>query len=131
MMLALKEAQKAYKKDDVPVGAVIVKDSKVISKAHNLREKRNNAIDHAEIIAISRACKKLKSWRLTGCTMYATLEPCSMCRAAIGQARIDKVIYGADSKKEREDKIDFIKLGDLENECSSIVQSFFQKKRNK
>jgi tRNA(adenine34) deaminase len=131
MILALKEAEKAFKKDDVPVGAVIIKNSKIISKAHNLREKKNDATCHAEILAISKACRKLKSWRLTECIMYVTLEPCSMCKAAISQARIDKVIYGTDSKKEYEDKVELIKYDNFENECSSIVQTFFQKKRNK
>jgi tRNA(adenine34) deaminase len=131
MILALKEAEKAFKKDDVPVGAVIVKNSKIISKAHNLREKKNDATCHAEILAISKACRKLKSWRLTECILYVTLEPCSMCKAAISQARIDKVIYGTDSKKEYEDKFELIKSDNFENECSSIVQTFFQKKRNK
>jgi tRNA(adenine34) deaminase len=131
MILALKEAEKAFKKDDVPVGAVIVKNSKIISKAHNLREKKNDATCHAEILAISKACRKLKSWRLTECILYVTLEPCSMCKAAISQARIDKVIYGTDSKKEYEDKFELIKSDNFENECSNIVQTFFQKKRNK
>ena len=74
MELALKEAKKAYKLKEVPVGAVIVKDDKVIAKAYNLREKTNNAISHAEILCINKACKKLKSWRLDGCIMYVTLE---------------------------------------------------------
>ena len=95
MELALNEAKKAYKIKEVPVGAVIVKDDKVIAKAYNLREKTNNAISHAEILCINKACKKLKAWRLDGCDMYVTLEPCLMCAGAITQARLSKVVIGA------------------------------------
>jgi len=95
MQLALKEAKKALKSKDVPVGAVIVKDGKVIAKAHNEREKHKDATGHAEIIAIRRANKKLKSWYLDGCTLYVTMEPCVMCAGAIINARIDKVVFGA------------------------------------
>ena len=83
MKLALKQAKKAYKRDEVPVGAVIVKDGKVISKAYNLREKTNLATGHAEILAIQKANKKLKSWRLDSCSLYVTIEPCQMCSGAI------------------------------------------------
>ncbi|MEG1989890.1 MAG: nucleoside deaminase [Clostridia bacterium] len=99
MKLALNEAKKAYLKDEVPVGAVIVKDDKVISKAYNLRETKNSSLAHAEILAIEKACKKLNSWRLDNCVMYVTLEPCLMCSGAIVQSRISKVIIGAMDKK--------------------------------
>ena len=96
MKEALKEAEKALKKEEVPIGAVIVKDGQVISRGHNKRENLQNAIKHAEIIAIEKACKKLNSWRLEGAEIYVTLEPCPMCAGAIANARIKKVIYGAD-----------------------------------
>ena len=87
-------ACKAYSKGEVPVGAVIVKDDKIISKAFNTREKDQIATHHAEIIAIEKACKKLKSWRLENCEMYVTMEPCMMCSGAIEQSRIKKIVYG-------------------------------------
>lgn len=93
MLLAIKEAQKAYHKKDVPVGAVIVKNNKIISKAYNKKEKNSNAIYHAEILAISKACKKLKTWHLEDCVLYVTLEPCMMCTGAILQSRIKEVVY--------------------------------------
>ena len=94
MKLALKEAKKAYDKKEIPVGAVIVKDDKVIAKAHNLKELKNDTTKHAEIIAIQKASKKLNSWRLENCEMYVTLEPCSMCAGALIQSRIKKVYIG-------------------------------------
>ena len=96
---ALKEAKKAYKKEEVPVGAVIVKDGQIIARAHNLRESKNSATNHAEILAVQKACKKLGSWRLEGCKMYVTLEPCPMCAGALIQSRIEKVYIGAEDKK--------------------------------
>ena len=98
MAIAFNEAKKAYLKKEVPVGAVIIKDDIVIAKAHNLREYKKTSLAHAEILAISKACKKLNSWRLDGCTMYVTLEPCLMCAGAITQSRINKVVircYGS------------------------------------
>ena len=94
MKEALKEAQKSYNKEEIPVGAVIVKDGKIIGRGHNLKETKNDTTNHAEIIAIKKASKKLKSWRLTGCTMYVTLEPSTMCAGALIQARLDKVVIG-------------------------------------
>lgn len=93
--LAYKEAVKAFEKDEVPVGAVIVKDGEVISKAYNQRITRNNAVYHAEILAIEKACKRLNSYRLDGCSIYITLEPCLMCSGAIIQARIKEVYFGS------------------------------------
>ena len=93
MKEALKEAKLALDNDEVPIGAVIVKNDKVISRGYNNRQKSQNAIKHAEIIAIEKACKKLKSWRLDGCDIYVTLEPCPMCAGAIANARINKLIY--------------------------------------
>lgn len=99
MELALKEAEKAYQKDEVPVGCVIVKDGVVIASAHNLKETSQVVIDHAELLAIKKACKKLSSWRLDGCQLYVTLEPCPMCAGAIIQSRIQRVIYGTQDPK--------------------------------
>ena len=92
MREALKEAQKAFVQLEVPVGCVIVKDGKIIAKAHNLKETKQDTTKHAEILAIQKASKKLQSWRLLDCEMYVTLEPCSMCAGAIIQARIKKYI---------------------------------------
>ena len=88
LKLALKEATKSYLQNEVPIGAVVVKDGKVIAKAHNTRNKTQNAINHAEVLAIAKACKKLKSWRLDTCDIYVTMEPCPMCAGAILNARI-------------------------------------------
>lgn len=96
---AIKEAEKALKADEVPIGAVIVKDGKIIARAHNLTESKQNATYHAEVIAINKACKKLKSWRLIGCEIYVTAEPCAMCAGAIANARIDAAYFGAYEKK--------------------------------
>ena len=94
MKMALKEAKKAYDKLEIPVGAIIVKDGKVIAKAHNLKETKYDTTKHAEILAIQKASKKLESWRLLDCEMYVTLEPCSMCAGAIINARIKKLYIG-------------------------------------
>lgn len=99
MKEALKEAKKAYEKLEVPVGAVIVKEGKIIARAHNLKETKYDTTKHAEILAIQKASKKLKSWRLVDCEMYITLEPCSMCAGAIINARIKKIYIGALDEK--------------------------------
>ena len=127
---ALKEAQKAYKKLEVPVGAVIVKEDKIIARAHNLRETKNNVLAHAEIICINKACKKLGTWRLEDCKMYITLAPCQMCMGAIKQARINEVYIGALDDKNNEQLEDNVKY--IENEeCSEILTQFFKELRNK
>lgn len=96
MQIAFEEAQKAYGQDEVPVGAVIVSESdKIIWKSHNLKEKSNDPFGHAEILAMREAAKILGSWRLSGCRMYVTLEPCPMCMAAVVHARLSTVIFGA------------------------------------
>lgn len=110
MKIALKLAQKAQKKGEVPVGAVIIKNNKIISKAYNMREKTQNVLKHAEIIAIEKACKKLKSWRLEECEIYITLEPCLMCSGAIKQARFKKMVYATPS----------LKYGEVENNHSVL-----------
>lgn len=140
MKAALNEAKKAYMLNEVPVGAVIVKDDKIIARAHNLREKTNNAISHAEILCINKACKKLKSWRLEGCTMYVTLEPCLMCAGALTQCRIEKVVIGAmDSKNgcvgsksnvldiDTTHKVEYVYQ--IQDECSTILKDFFKELR--
>lgn len=99
MKEALKEAKKAYKKMEVPIGAIIVKDNEIISRAHNLRESKKQACAHAEILAIEKACKKLNAWRLENCEMYITLEPCTMCAGAIINSRIKKIYIGAMDEK--------------------------------
>ena len=99
MKLALKEAEKAFLKEEIPVGAIIVKDGKVISRAYNSKETSKNACGHAEILAIQKACKKLNSWRLLDCEMYVTLEPCPMCAGALINSRISKVYFGTDDEK--------------------------------
>lgn len=139
---ALKEAKKAYKKDEVPVGAVIVKDNKIIARAHNLRESKENAIAHAEILCIQKACKKLKSWRLDDATLYVTLEPCAMCSGALSQARIGKVVFGAKDYKNGcvgsicnilEEKTTWkVEYEYSQNEeCSNILSEFFKELRKK
>lgn len=99
MQEAMIEARKAYDKGEVPIGAVIVVDGEIISRAHNLRESLQSATAHAEILAIENACKKLGTWRLEEATLYVTLEPCSMCAGAIVQSRIKRVVYGASDEK--------------------------------
>lgn len=144
MNLALKEAQKAFLKGEVPVGAVIVKDNKVIAKAHNLRHTKKSVISHAEILAIQKATKKFNSWILEGCTLYVTIEPCIMCAGTILQSRITKVVYGAKEPKFGalgsvldisqipgfNHKLEVIS-GVLEEESSLIMRSFFQNLRRK
>ena len=139
MKEALKEALKAYEKLEVPVGAVIVKDGKIISKAHNLKETKKDTIKHAEIIAIQRASKKLDSWRLNDCEMYITLEPCPMCAGAIIQSRIKKIYIGAMDEKtgacgsalnlienyKFNHKVE-VEKGLLKAECEKILKDFFK-----
>lgn len=142
MKLAIKEAMKARDIDEVPIGAIIVKDDKVIAKAHNLREKKQQATAHAEILAIEKACKKLGTWRLEDCILYVTLEPCAMCTGATILSRIKHVVFGAKDPKGGcvESCIEMYKQqgfnhyptyesGILEEECSKIVSDFFKEKR--
>ncbi|MBT3260945.1 nucleoside deaminase [bacterium] len=97
--LAYKEAQKAFLKNEVPVGAILTKDNKIIARAHNLIETKQDTTAHAELLVIQKASKKLKTWRLQDCTLYTTLEPCPMCAGAIIQARIKNVVFGAHDTK--------------------------------
>ena len=143
MLEALKEAKKAYEKNEVPVGCVIVKDGKIIARGHNLKEIKCDTTKHAEIIAIQKASQKLKSWRLIDCDMYVTLEPCSMCAGAIIQSRISKLYFGASDLKTGavgsvlnlfEDykfnhQVEF-QGGILRDECENILKQFFKELRN-
>ena len=143
MRMALKEAKKAYDIGEVPIGCVIVKDDKIIARAYNKREALGMSLAHAEILAIKKACKKLGDWRLEGCTLYVTLEPCIMCSGAIIQSRIPKVIYGAldyrfGTHKSITNVFDIkfnhevdIRGGVLAKECSDIITSFFKELRGK
>lgn len=99
MTEALKQARKAYDLDEVPVGAILVRNDRILARAHNLREKTNDPSSHAEIEAIRKASRKLSSWRLEGCELFVTLEPCMMCLAACQQARLKKITFGAWDKK--------------------------------
>lgn len=142
MKAALKEAKKAYDKLEVPVGAVIVKDKRIIARAHNLKETKNDTTKHAEILAIQKASKKLNSWRLIDCEMYVTLEPCSMCAGALINSRIKKVYIGASDQKTGavgsvfnllEDytfnhKVEYEK-GVMQEECENILKEFFKELR--
>ncbi len=136
MMLAIDEAKKAYKKNEVPIGCVIVKDGRIISKAHNKKEIKKNAIMHAEIIAIAKACKKLKTWHLDDCILYTTVEPCMMCTGAIIQSRIKKIYYSISNKSFGElenyhlkNKKIFIQNNILNEESKKLLQQFFKEKR--
>ena len=142
MNACLKEAYKAYENGEVPVGAVVVHNNKIISKAYNRKEKSNCAIDHAEIIAITKATKKMKNWRLNDCVMYVNLEPCPMCASAIKQSRISKVVYLYDSNNVDNSKIAFdiyksidgnkpVEISKLNgfSDNFNIVKEFFSKKR--
>lgn len=144
MKEALKEAKKAYKKDETPVGAVIVKDGIVIARGHNEKELKNDPTFHAEISAIRKACKKLGTWRLNECDMYVTLEPCAMCAGAIIQARVGSLFIGTlDPKagavgsvvnllgvKKFNHKVE-VSCGLLMEDCSKILKDFFRELRQR
>ena len=142
MKEALKEAKKAYKKLEVPVGAVIVKNGEIIAKAHNLKETKKDTTKHAEILAIQRASKKIEAWRLEECEMYVTLEPCTMCAGAIINARIKKVYIGTMDLKTgacgsilnlfKDYKFNHqveCETGIMQNECEKILKDFFKELR--
>lgn len=144
MALALKEAAKAALIEEVPVGAVIVKNGRVIAKAHNLREKRGDATAHAELLAIQKACKRLGGWRLEDAELFVTLEPCPMCAGAILQARVKRLIFGASDPKAgavgsllnllQDSRFNHqveVKGGVCANESSRMLKEFFARKRGK
>ena len=144
MKEALKEAQKAYDKLEVPVGCVIVKDGKIISRAHNLKETKKDTTKHAEILAIQKASERIDAWRLLDCDMYVTLEPCSMCAGAIINSRIRNLYIGTMDKKTGaagsvlnlfEDftfnhKVT-VKTGILQTQCEKILKDFFKELRKR
>ncbi|WP_281244178.1 tRNA adenosine(34) deaminase TadA [Anaerobacillus arseniciselenatis] len=146
MEKAIELAKKAEGINEVPIGALVVKDGEVIAEAYNLREVEQRAIAHAELLAIDQACEKLNTWRLTGCTLYVTLEPCPMCAGAIIQSRVDRVVYGARDPKAgcvgsiydllNEQRFNHqceVERGVLAEECGELLTNFFRKlrKRNK
>lgn len=142
MREALSEARAAFDEGEVPVGAVIVRNGEIIARAHNTREREKHALCHAELLAIDRACRALGGWRLVGCTMYVTLEPCVMCAGGILNAQLKDVVVGAGDEKmgafggllDVRGKGLFranVSFGCLEQECRALMQSFFQALREK
>lgn len=144
MKEALKEAQKAAEMGEIPVGAVIVKDGEIISRGHNLTETTKDSTAHAEIIAIREASKVLGGWRLIGCDMYVTMEPCSMCAGALVWSRIEHLYIGADDPKTgacgsvfnivQDDRLNHqiaVDRGIMAEESSQLVREFFRNLRNK
>ncbi len=144
MKEAIKQARKAYELGEVPIGAVIVKDGKIIARAYNKREVLMSAHAHAEMLAIQKACKKENNWRLSGCTLYVTLEPCPMCAGAVINSRIDKIVYGAENPQSGAcgTKISLPQMsllnhtpeisgGVMQEECASIMNEFFKAVRKR
>lgn len=144
MNLALREAYKAQQHDEVPIGAVIVKDGRVIARGYNKRETQNDPTAHAEIVALRKAAKKLGSWRMPGTTIYVTIEPCSMCAGAIVWSRVDEVVFGATDPKggalgssynlyeqKNLNHYPLVTGGVLKEQCAQIVSNYFKLKRNK
>ena len=144
MMKALMLATAAANEDEVPVGAIIVKEDKIIAEAYNKKEQTKLITSHAEILALEEACKKLKSWRLKGCTLFVTLEPCLMCAGAIYQTRIDRVVFGCRDPKggalgslysihgdTRLNHNFSVTEGILKTQCSEVLKMFFKSKRKK
>ena len=137
MQIAIKEAKKAAKRGDVPVGAVIVYKNKIIAKAHNKKQLRKNSLKHAELLVINKACKKLKTWHLDECTIYVTLEPCMMCIGAIVESRIKNIYYATKSDKygslnkiTKKNKTKMqIDEGICKEESIDILKKFFKEKR--
>lgn len=141
MKKAIKQAKVAKKRGEVPVGAVVVMDGRVIARGCNMRESAQSATAHAEHIAIERACKKLGRWRLTGCTLYVTLEPCIMCAGAVINSRVDRVVIGTHDPKAgamggMADVLTYpvnhkpeVTVGVMRDECSEIIKEFFKELR--
>lgn len=142
MGLALEEAKKAYAIGEVPIGAIIVKDGEIIAAAHNLRETGHDATAHAEVMAIRQACEKIGHWRLTGATLYVTIEPCPMCAGALVMSRIARLVYGAADYKAGAVESLFnitnhsglnhqmeVTAGVREEECRTLMKEFFRERR--
>ena len=141
---ALEEARTAYAVGEIPIGAVIIYEKKAIARAYNLRESLPCATAHAELLAIEKACRALGRWRLTGCTLYVTVEPCPMCAGAIINSRLDRVVYGCDDPKAGAARSLFhlldnpalnhqveITAGVREDECAQLMKDFFRARRQK
>lgn len=139
---ALKEAKKALLKEEVPIGAIVVKDDKIIARAHNLKEELQDPTAHAEVLVIRKATEKLGGWRLNGCQLYVSIEPCPMCAGALVQSRVDRLIYGAADPKgggagtlfnivddHRLNHRIEVKSGILELECKHMMKEFFKSLR--
>ena len=145
MSLALEEAQKAYDAGEVPIGAVLVDESgTVISCGHNMRETWQDATAHAEMIAIREACRRLSKWRLSGLTLFVTIEPCPMCAGALVMSRVDRLVYGSTDAKAGASESLFnvtshpalnhqleVTAGVLGEECAAIMKRFFAERRGK
>ena len=142
MCAALDEAQKALSEGELPVGCVIVRDGRIIAAGHNMRQLSGDPTDHAEIAAIRRAAKAIGDWRLTGCTLYVTLEPCPMCAGAISQARVERLVYGAADPRygcagsvyriPEDPAFNHFCISDggvLADECAALLREFFTSKR--
>jgi tRNA(adenine34) deaminase len=144
MQLAIEAAKIAEDNGDVPIGAVIVKNDKIIAKAYNQREQLQDPTAHAEIIALTQAAAAVENWHLDGCTIYVTLEPCPMCAGALVLSRIDRLVYGCDDPKSgavkslynivTDDRLNHrleVTSGILADECAKLLQDFFKSRRNK
>lgn len=138
MKYAIKEAKKAINEEEIPIGAVIVKDNKVIARAYNKKEQKKDPTMHAEVIVIKKACKKIGDWRLNACSLYVTMEPCLMCTGAIIESRIKRVICGIKNEKYHEDVEKIFKdngitvqYGILEDEALLLMKTFFINERKK
>ena len=137
MRQALAEAQKAFDKDEVPVGAVVIANNRIIARAHNLVETLNDVTAHAEMQAITAAANVLGGKYLTGCTLFVTVEPCPMCAGALGWSQLSRIVYGASDEKRGFSKSaadvlhpkTTVTSGVLANECSTLMKLFFEKKR--
>lgn len=142
MQAALEEGRKAYAIGEIPIGSVIVYEGRVVGRGHNLRERDNDPVAHAEIVAIREAAETLGSWRLTGCTLYVTIEPCPMCAGALVMARVDRLVYGAADPKAgavdslydlvRDPRLNHrvdVTAGVLREDCADLMQAFFRQLR--
>ncbi len=139
MEIALEEARKAHEIGEVPIGALLVKDGEILARSHNLKEKTKDPTAHAEILAIQEGCRVLKTWRLTGTTLYVTVEPCPMCAGALIQARVKRLVFGTRDLKAgacgslynlvRDERFNHrleIEEGVLEGPCAEAIQEFFK-----
>lgn len=142
MQLAIEQAEKAAEMGEIPIGAVLVHDGQVVAAAHNLRETNNDATAHAEMLVIREACAKLGRWRLSGCSLYVTVEPCPMCSGGIVNSRIDKVVYGCPDVKAGGAESIFniitnpnlnhtaiVRSGVCEEVCAGVMKAFFKRRR--